>query len=137
MLRTVLVTCAMLAAAVDARAEETIKGVWLASEELCAKAKADGLQGVIEEGNIILTERGLESVEYNCEFVQMTRAARAPAWLVNAVCQEPGLVFPDVLTITEMTPTQLDIASVRTPDEEAGDAGNGGSYFLCDGVEMP
>ena len=137
MLRMSMLAVVVFAASQPVLAEDMIKGVWLSSEELCAKAKADGIQGVIEEGNILLTQRGLESIEYNCEFVQVTRAARAPSWLVNAVCQEPGLVFPDVLTVTEMTPTQLDIASVRPPDQEEGGSGNEGSYFLCEGVEMP
>jgi hypothetical protein len=117
-------------------AEDFIKGVYLPSEELCAQAKADSLQVVIEAGETILTSRGIESVEYNCEFVQVTRATRSPAWLVNAVCQEPGYLFPDVLTIVEMSPTQLDLVSVTPVDPESG-GGNGGSYYLCDGVALP
>ena len=59
-------------------ADDFIKGVYLQSEELCAQAKKDSLQTVIEAGNIILTAHGLESIEYNCEFLQVTKAdARA------------------------------------------------------------
>src|SRR5690349_16164937 len=97
-----------------ARAEdEFIKGVYLTSEELCAQAKKDSLQSVIDAGNTILTARGIESVEYNCEFVTVTKATRAPAWLVNAVCQEPGYLFPDVLSVLQMSPTQIDLVSVK------------------------
>ena len=66
----------------------------------------------------------------------MTKATRAPAWLVNAVCQEPGYLFPDVLTVVEMSPTQIDLVSVTPVDPESG-GGNGGSYYLCDGVALP
>ncbi len=83
-----------------------------------------------------LTARGIDSIEYNCEFVTVTKASRAPAWLVNAVCQEPGYLFPDVLTITQMNETQIDIVSVTPTDPETG-GGNGGSYYLCDGVAPP
>jgi hypothetical protein len=117
-------------------AEDFIKGVYLTSEELCAEARADSLQSVIEAGNLILTARGIESIEYNCEFVTVTKASRAPAWLVHAVCQEPGYLFPDVLTITQMNETQIDIVSVTPLDPETG-GGNGGSYTLCDGVALP
>jgi hypothetical protein len=113
-----------------------IRGVYLQSEELCAEAKRDSLRTVIEAGNVILTERGLESIEYNCESVSVTKATRAPAWFVDAICQEPGYLFPDVLSLTEMNETQIDIVSVKPVDEESG-GGNGGSYFRCDGVEMP
>jgi len=119
-----------------ALAEDFIKGVYLSSEDLCAQAKKDGLQTVIDGGNVVLTARGLDSVEYNCEFLQVTKATRSPAWLVNAVCQEPGYLFPDVLSVLEMSPTQIDLVSVKPVDPESG-GGNGGSYFLCDGVKSP
>lgn len=117
-------------------ADDFISGVYLTSPELCAEANADSLQSVIEAGNVMLTARGLESIEYNCEFVQVTEATRAPAWLAQAVCQEPGYLFPDVLTITQMSPTQIDIVSVIPIDPETG-GGNGGSYYLCEGVTAP
>jgi hypothetical protein len=117
-------------------ADEFIKGVYLASEALCAQAKKDTLQTVIEAGNTILTSNGIESIEYNCEFLQVTKATRSPAWLVNAVCQEPGYLFPDVLSIVEMSPTQLDVVSVK-PVDPGADGGNGGSYYFCDGVALP
>jgi len=116
-------------------ADDFIKGVYLESEALCAQAKSDTLQTVIEAGNVVLTARGLDSIEYNCEFLQVTRATRSPAWLVNALCQEPGHLFPDVLSVLEMSPTQLDLVSVKPADPDGG--GNSGSYFLCDGVTMP
>ncbi len=114
-----------------------VKGVYLQTEELCAQAKADGLQAVIEAGNILLTSRGLESIEYNCEFLQALKAERSPSWAVTAICQEPGYVFPDTLSVTEMTPTQMDLVSVRPVDTEGGGSGNGGSYYLCEGIEAP
>ena len=117
-------------------ADDFIKGVYLQSEALCAQAKKDTLQTVIEAGNVVLTARGLDSIEYNCEFLQVTRATRSPAWLVNALCQEPGHLFPDVLSVLEMSPTQLDLVSVKPADPDGGGS-NSGSYFLCDGVTMP
>jgi hypothetical protein len=125
-----------IAPSVASAADDFIKGVYLESEDLCAQAKSDSLQSVIEGGNTVLTSRGIESIEYNCEFVQVTKATRSPAWLVNAVCQEPGYLFPDVLTVVEMSPTQLDLVSVTPVDPESG-GGNGGSYVLCDGMAPP
>jgi hypothetical protein len=131
-----VVAAAILLPSAASAADEFIKGVYLTSEELCAEAKADSLQSVIEAGNLILTARGIESIEYNCEFVTVAKATRSPAWLVNAVCQEPGYLFPDVLTITEMSPTQIELVSVTPVDPEIG-GGNGGSYVLCEGVAPP
>lgn len=136
-----ILACAAAAAvsllpSVASAADDFIKGVYLASAELCAQAKKDSLQSVIEAGNTVLTSDGIESIEYNCEFLQVTKATLSPAWLVNAVCQEPGYLFPDVLSIVQMTPTQLDLVSVKPVDQGSG-GGNGGSYYFCDGVALP
>lgn len=114
-----------------------IKGVHLQTEALCAAAKKDGLQSVIEAGNVLLTSRGLESIEYNCEFVQVIKATLSPAWAVTAICQEPGYLFPDVLSVVQLSPTQIDVVSVRPANEEGGDSGNTASYYFCPDVADP
>ncbi|QKD20169.1 hypothetical protein HGP13_21120 [Mesorhizobium sp. NZP2077] len=128
----------MFAAASPAlAADDFIEGVYLQSEELCAQAKKDTLQTLIDAGNIVLSAHGLQGVEYNCEFVQISKAIRSPSWAVTAICQEPGYVFPDVLSVTQMNPTQVDLVSVRPIDDESEASGNSGSYYLCEGVALP
>jgi len=130
------IAVALLVATPALAEEQIVKGVYLQTAELCAQAKKESLQSVIEAGNVILTSRGLESIEYNCEFVRVTKATRAPAWFVDAICQEPGYLFPDVLSLTQMNDTQIDIVSVKPTDPDAG-GGNSASYYLCDGVAAP
>ncbi|CCV07043.1 conserved hypothetical protein [Mesorhizobium metallidurans STM 2683] len=127
----------LVAASPAPAAEDFIEGVYLQSEDLCAQAKKDTLRTVIEAGNIVLSARGLESIEYNCEFLEITKATRSPSWAVTAICQEPGYLFPDVLSVTQMSPKQVDLVSVRPVDDESEASGNSGSYFLCDGVALP
>ncbi|TRC99803.1 hypothetical protein FJV76_09250 [Mesorhizobium sp. WSM4303] len=136
-LRRTLCVSMLVAASPASAAEGFIKGVYLQTQELCAQAKKDTLQTLIDAGNVILSADGLQSVEYNCEFVQVTKATRSPSWAVTAICQEPGFLFPDVLSITQMNATQIDIVSVRPTADEGEQAGNGGSYYLCDGVSLP
>lgn len=71
-------------------ADDFIEGVYLQSEDLCAQARKDTLQTLIAAGNIVLSASGLQGVEYNCEFVQISKATRSPSWAVTAICQEPG-----------------------------------------------
>jgi hypothetical protein len=127
----------MLVAATPAAADDFIEGVYLQSEELCSQAKKDTLQTVIDAGNVVLSARGLQGVEYNCEFLQVSKARTAPSWAVTAICQEPGYVFPDVLSVTQMSPTQIDLVSVRPVGDESEQPGNSGSYYHCDGVALP
>lgn len=127
----------MFAAASPAfAADDFIEGVYLQSEELCAQAKKDTLQTLIDAGNVVLSH-GLQGVEYNCEFVQISKATRSPSWAVTAICQEPGYVFLDVLSATQISPTQVDLVSVRPIDDESEASGNSGSYYLCPGVALP
>ncbi|MER9354614.1 hypothetical protein [Mesorhizobium sp. M0254] len=136
-LRVTLCVSMLVAASPASAAEDFIKGVYLQTQELCAQAKKDTLQTLIDTGNVILSADGLQSVEYNCEFVQVTKATRSPSWAVTAICQEPGFLFPDILSITQMNVTQIDIVSVRPTADEGEQAGNGGSYYLCEGVSLP
>lgn len=126
----------LLASAGAAAAEDFISGVYLQSEELCQQAKKETIQSVIDAGNVFLTARGIDGMEYNCEFLQVTKATRAPAWLVHAICQEPGYVFPDVLSVTQMSPTQVDVVSINGVGDEETPT-NTASYQLCEGVAAP
>ena len=136
-LRRTLCVSMLVATTPAPAADDFIEGVYLQSEELCAQAKKDTLQTVIEAGNTVLSAQGLQGVEYNCEFLQVSKAKSAPAWAVTAICQEPGYVFPDVLSVTQMSPTQIDLVSVRPAADEGEQAGNGGSYYHCEGVALP
>ncbi|WP_256752783.1 hypothetical protein [Mesorhizobium sp. Mes31] len=136
-LRQSLCVSMFVAASPALAADDFIDGVYLQSEELCAQAKKDTLQTLIDAGNIVLSAHGLQGVEYNCEFVQISKATRSPSWAVTAICQEPGYVFPDVLSVTRMSPTQLDLVSVRPIEDESEASGNSGSYYRCEGMVLP
>lgn len=136
-LRQTLFISMFAAASPALAADDFIEGVYLQSEELCAQAKKDTLQTLIDAGNVVLSAHGLEGVEYNCEFVQISKATRSPSWVVTAICQEPGYVFPDVLSVTQMNTRQIDLVSVRPIDDESEARGNSGSYYLCEGLALP
>ncbi|UVK45491.1 hypothetical protein BPNPMPFG_001031 [Mesorhizobium sp. AR07] len=136
-LRRSLCVSMFFAASPALAADDFIEGVYLQSEELCTQARKATLQTLIDAGNIVLSAHGLQGVEYNCEFVQISKATASPSWAVTAICQEPGYVFPDVLSITRTGPTQLDLVSVRPIDNESEASGNSGSYYLCEGVALP
>jgi hypothetical protein len=133
----ILVT-SIVSGAGPAAAQEFISGVYAASEELCASAKSKGLQSVLEEGNTILTYRGIEGIEYHCDFLDVKNGARTPGFLITALCEEPGYAFPDVLAIVPRGEGQFEVTSVRdaqSSDEET--SGNSGTYYFCDGVALP
>lgn len=127
---------ATVAVSSAAAAEDFIAGVYAQSEELCAQAKREGLQPVLDAGNVVLTARGIEGTEYQCEFMSVAKASRSTGWLVSALCEEPGYAFPDMLSVMPRSTGQLELVSVRVADPD-DPAGNGGMFYLCDGVKMP
>jgi len=136
-LRQSLCVSMLVAASPALAADDFIEGVYLQSEELCTQARKATLQTLIDAGSIVLSAHGLEGVEYNCEFLQISKATASPSWAVTAICQEPGYVFPDVLSVTQVSATQLDLVSVRPAGDESEASGNSGSYYLCEGVALP
>ncbi|MBB6411124.1 hypothetical protein [Mesorhizobium sangaii] len=136
-LRQSLCVSMLVAASPALAADDFIEGVYLQSEDLCTQARKATLQTLIDAGNVVLSARGLQGVEYNCEFVQISKAKASPSWAVTAICQEPGYVFPDVLSVTQMSPTQIDLVSVRPAGDESEASGNSGSYYRCEGVALP
>lgn len=105
-----------------ALAQDAVKGLYMGSAELCAQAKKDGLQSVIEANNMILTNRGFETIEFNCAFLQFTKHPRMPGgWVVTSMCEEPDNAYPEMFSIVERRPGELDVAAlseVREPPQE-------------------
>lgn len=142
--------CAALASAQDL--QSVAKGIYLGSPDECAQAKEHGLQSVMESGGLMLTSAGLEAVEYNCAFLQVTRNPRIPdGWVAVSMCEEPDYAYPEVFSIVQRIDGELDIAALSelrdaepaetgdatSEEAESGDddaAGVSGTYYRCDGV---
>ncbi|MFZ1680530.1 MAG: hypothetical protein WAT70_05875 [Rhizobiaceae bacterium] len=115
-------------------AEGLIDGVYMQSEELCVRARAEGLETVAGDGNLVLSPGRIESVEYHCQFVDV-KSAGDHGEIATAWCEEPGFAFPDLLSITRRTENTLEIASVR--DQPELPSGNSGTWTKCEGVTRP
>ena len=121
--RVGMATVALSLLAVAAQAQEVVKGVYLGSPELCAEAKKDTLQKVLEDGNVVLTNRGIEAIEFNCAFLQFLKNPRMPAgWVATSMCEEPGYAYPDVFSVVERQAGELEVAAMTELNSEAGAA---------------
>jgi hypothetical protein len=136
---SIMIIATVLASAGTAFAadEEIIKGVYLKSKALCAKAKKETLQPVIEDGNLVLTNRGLDSIEYNCAFVQVIKHPRLDnAWIATAYCEEPGFSSPDVFSITKSEDGNIALSSLEEGNvENSTEGGETGEAEADEGTE--
>ena len=117
-------------------AEEFINGVYVESPKICAQAQKD-LQAVIEGSNLLLSNRGFDALEYNCAFVDVKAHPRQEkAWLVSGICEQPGIMEPDMFAIIERQAGQLEVVSMEDSDDGEDD-GLSGTYYHCEGVKLP
>ncbi len=133
-MRQSILIAAALIAGTPAMAQDMIKGVYTRSPEQCAAAKAD-FQAYIETGDIVLTPRGLEGIEFNCDFVDWKMATRSPGAIVTALCEEPGYAYPQLFAVMPRGEGELEFTLATSPAD--GEATNAGIYYLCEGVPLP
>jgi hypothetical protein len=126
---------AVLFSAVPGVAQEMIKGVYSRSQEQCEAAKKD-FQAFIENGEVVLTQRGLEGIEFNCEFIDWKMATRSPGAIVTALCEEPGYAYPQVFAFMPRGEGQVEV-TLSLAEGADGAPSNAGMYYLCEGVTMP
>jgi hypothetical protein len=118
-----------------APAQDMIQGVYARSTEQCTAVQAD-LQAYIETGDTILTPRGIEGIEYNCEFVDWKMATRSPGAIVTALCEEPGYAYPQLFAVMPRGEGQLEF-TLSLAEGASGEPSNAGMYYLCEGVAAP
>ncbi|MBX3531014.1 MAG: hypothetical protein KF849_10425 [Rhizobiaceae bacterium] len=112
-----------------------IKGVYARSPEQCAEAKKD-FDGFIGNGETVLTARGIEGIEYNCEFVDWKKATRSIGAVATMLCEEPGYAYPEVYAFMPRAEGEIEVSSPLT-SAASDNPGNAGVYYLCEGVKMP
>jgi hypothetical protein len=116
-------------------AETLFEGIYLKSPELCQRAKSEGLPAVAETGELVLTEKGLKGLEYNCQFVRFDARTGAPGGVATALCEEPGFAQPELFSILPRGEGELEVVSLADSLRDPGE--NDTIYNLCPGLQMP
>ena len=136
-LRFLAAACLLGAAGTASAAEFIEGGVYLSSDELCAQARADGIEDVLGEGSLALTASGLHGYEYHCDFLQVLEGKRTPGWTVIAMCEEPGFSFSDLITIRPHGEGRLQLMSLALRQADEDSPASIEDYVLCEGVDLP
>ncbi len=136
-MRRGIVVAGMLLAAPAAAQQAFIEGVYLRSVEQCEKARKDGLQAVFGRGDVAMTARGIEGIEYHCDFLEVLRGNRSPGWRVSALCEEPGYAYPETLAVMPRGEGELELTAASDMRNEDENSGNSGMWFHCKDVPLP
>jgi hypothetical protein len=134
-MRFAMAAAALLAGTATLQAQEGfLQGAYFSAPEACALAREGGTTSAIEEGHLLLTATGILGYEYHCDFVETHKARHGPNWLAAALCEEPGVAFPDLLAIAPRAEGSVEVSSLA---ERGGETGGTTTYILCEGVEAP
>ena len=91
---------------------------------------------------------GIQGMEFHCNFFDVKSKAGNSFVFVSAVCEAPGEVYPDIMSISPYDDTTIQVVSsndsmmaiTNTVEPEAGDTTNSGTtlYHRCDNLsELP
>ena len=130
--------------------QDMVKGVYARSKEQCDAIKKD-INAFMDTGESILTNKGTQSVEFHCEFLQWTPSKMTAGAVVTVLCEEPDHGHPEVWALMRRGENEVDVtimsgdnaqpvASEESAEGEGQEGGSGtlaGLYQLCDGVAAP
>jgi hypothetical protein len=107
-----------------ARAADFISGTY-SSESGCQAAARKEATGEF----LYLTAKGITGDEFSCDFLSVTaRSSDKPGWVAVALCEEPTLSYPQLISIVPREDGRLEVAASQIADIDVA-----GNYQHCEG----
>ncbi len=112
--------------------------LYVSDPDACQSIEAEGVAGIGEGVTTLSFEDGIQSYEFHCQFYDVKTRQNSPFVLVEAICEEPGLRFPDLLSISPYDEDTIEVVSLHdtamdTARDENPDVGT--SYYTrCDNL---
>ena len=135
----------LLATAGGAAAQAIDQNALYATDAAACETLRDKGAGALGEGDVLTLSfaEGIQGMEFHCSFFDVKTKAGQSTVLVEAVCEAPGEVYPDLLAIgpydaesiqvTSMNDTMMGLGAGAAEEETAGIPGNT-LYYKCDGL---
>ncbi|MCW5720585.1 MAG: hypothetical protein KIS86_05530 [Devosia sp.] len=80
--------------------------------QACAVLESKGIEAFTELDFLALSfEDGIQSMEFHCNFYDVKGRKGSTHLFVDAICEAPGEVYPDILAITPYSETQIQVVS--------------------------
>lgn len=75
-------------------------GVYVSDPAACVALEDKGMDAFVELDFLALTfDRGIQSLEFQCNFYQIKSRPNTPLLFADAVCSFPGALYPDIFAI--------------------------------------
>jgi hypothetical protein len=102
--------------ALPALAQEDLKidqtKIYVSEPSGCEALEKQGLDALMEGDLLTLSfAGGIQSMEFQCNFYDVKSSPNTPLLFVDAVCELPGEVYPDILAIAPMGEDTIQVVS--------------------------
>lgn len=117
-------------------------GLALAGQPLLAAQAADFIGGTYSTESgclaaahkeatnefLYLTAKGITGDEFACDFLSVVARSDKPGWVATALCEEPTISYPQLISIVPREDGRLQVAASQIADIDVA-----GDYRQCEG----
>ncbi|MBN9332414.1 hypothetical protein [Devosia sp.] len=114
MIRLALVS--LLALAAPAFAQEDLKidqtKIYVSDATACGMIEDKGIEAFMDLDFLALDfSKGIQSMEFQCNFFDVKSREGSTHLFIDAICELPGEIYPDILAVTPYSETEIQVAS--------------------------
>jgi hypothetical protein len=111
-----LVLAAVLLVATPALAQEDLRidrnGLYVSDPAACKALEDKGLDAWMDSDFLALRfSEGIQSMEFHCNFYDVKSREGSTHLFVDAICELPGEIYPDIFAVTPYSETEIQVVS--------------------------
>lgn len=86
--------------------------VYVSTPDACAALQSKGVEAFNDLDFTALTFKdGIQGMEFHCDFYDVKARPNSSAVLVEAICEEPGFMYPDLIAIAPWDDKTIQVSS--------------------------
>lgn len=114
MIRLALVSLLTLSAPVMAQEDLSIDQtkIYVSDAKACGMIEDKGIEAFMDLDFLALDfSKGIQSMEFQCNFFDVKSREGSSHLFIDAICELPGEIYPDILAVTPYSETEIQVAS--------------------------
>jgi len=111
-----LALSSVMLAAIPAFAQEDLSidqtRIYVSDAKACGMIENKGIEAFKDLDFLALDfSKGIQSMEFQCNFFDVKSRKGSSHLFIDAICELPGEIYPDILAVTPYSETEIQVAS--------------------------
>lgn len=86
--------------------------IYVSDAKACGLIEDKGIDAFMDLDFLALDfSRGIQSMEFHCNFFDVKGREGSTHLFIDAICELPGEIYPDILAVTPYSETEIQVAS--------------------------